>query len=219
MRHVTAMAGPGQAASDRTAKSGSRIAVDGLACVRGGRMLFAGLNLTLGPGGSAIVAGPNGVGKSSLLRTLCGLVAPYAGRIDAAGGFSLSDDHLALDADRRLVDALGFWSRIDGRGSGACHAAMTAMALDTLAEIPVRMLSTGQRKRASLARTLASGAGIWLLDEPANGLDRDSVSLLATAAEAHLAAGGIVIAASHMPLPWRQDEQIVLAAPLEEQAA
>lgn len=182
-------------------------------------MLFAGLNLALRPGGSAIVAGPNGVGKSSLLRTLCGLVAPYAGRIDADGGFSLSDDNLALDTDRSLAEALGLWSRIDGRGPGARDAAMAALALDALAEVPVRMLSTGQRKRASLARTLASGAGTWLLDEPANGLDRDSVALLAAAVERHLAEGGVVIAASHMPLPWRQDEQILLAPPAGEYAA
>lgn len=214
MRHVTAMAGTGQAGIGRPDKGGSRIVVEGLACVRGGRMLFAGLDLTLVAGGSAIVAGPNGVGKSSLLRTLCGLVAPFAGRIDAAGGFSLSDDHLALDVDRPLADALGFWSQIDG-AAGARDAAMAAMALDRLADIPVRMLSTGQRKRASLARTLASGAGIWLLDEPANGLDSHSVALLAAAVEHHLAAGGIVIAASHMPLPWHQDERIVLAAPVD----
>lgn len=182
-------------------------------------MLFAGLDLALGAGGSVTVAGPNGVGKSSLLRTLCGLVAPYAGRIDAVGGFSLSDDNLALDTDRPLADALGFWSRIDGGSAAARDAAMAALALDALGEVPVRMLSTGQRKRASLARTLASGAGIWLLDEPANGLDRDSVGLLAAAVERHLAAGGIVIAASHMPLPWREDAQLVLAAPVEEQAA
>ncbi len=215
----TGQAGTVRAATDREAEGGGRIAVEGLACVRGGRMLFAGLNLSLGPGGSAIVAGPNGVGKSSLLRTLCGLVAPYAGRVDAVGGFSLSDDNLALDADRPLADALGFWSRIDGRDPGAREAAMAALALDALAEVPVRMLSTGQRKRASLARTLGSGAGIWLLDEPANGLDRDSVALLAAAVERHLTVGGVVIAASHMPLPWRQDEQILLAAPVEDQAA
>ncbi len=182
-------------------------------------MLFAGLTFALGPGGSMTVAGPNGVGKSSLLRTLCGLVTPFAGRIDAVGGFSLSDDHLALDTDRPLGQALGFWSRIDGRAPAERDAAMTALALDPLGDVPVRMLSTGQRKRAGLARTLASGAGIWLLDEPVNGLDRDSVALLAAAVERHLTTGGVVIAASHMPLPWHQDEQILLTAPMEDQAA
>lgn len=182
-------------------------------------MLFAGLDFALGPGEAATIAGPNGVGKSSLLRTLCGLVTPYAGKVDASGGFSLSDDLLALDTDRSLAGALGFWSRIDGQGDAARNAAMSAMALDRLADIPVRMLSTGQRKRASLARTIASGAGIWLLDEPANGLDMDSVGLLAAAVDRHLAGGGVVVAASHMPLPWRQDREIRLAAPADDQAA
>jgi heme exporter protein A len=171
--------------------------IEALACARGGRTLFEGIDLSLAAGGAVLVTGPNGAGKSSLLRVIAGLLDPAAGRVQVTGGLALADEGLALDRDRPLAQALGFWAALDGGDAGA---ALAAVGMAHLAEVPVRILSTGQRKRAVLARTIASGAEIWLLDEPANGLDAVSLDALTAAMAAHRAKGGIVVAASHQPL-------------------
>jgi heme exporter protein A len=168
-----------------------RLALEGVACVRGGRLLFEGLNLALGPGEAALVTGPNGAGKSSLIRVAAGLLRA-SGKVER-GDAALADEHLALDERQRLGDALAFWTKRSGAG-------IAAMGLAPLAEVPVRMLSAGQRRRAALARVVASGAPLWLLDEPANGLDADGLARLDAAIAAHRAAGGAILAASHQPL-------------------
>jgi heme exporter protein A len=168
-----------------------------LACLRGGRLLFEGLDLTLAAGGAAVVTGPNGAGKSSLIRVAAGLLPAAAGRVERGGAAALADEGLALDPRLTLGRALAFWARLDGTDAGA---GMAAMGLAGLAPVPVRMLSTGQRKRATLARVVASGAPLWLLDEPANGLDAEGLERLAAALAAHLSGGGAVLAASHLPL-------------------
>jgi heme exporter protein A len=178
------------------------LALDGVACVRGGRLLFEGLGLTLGPGAAALARGPNGAGKSSLLRLAAGLLRPAAGTVERAEA-ALADEHLALDERQRLGDALAFWA-------GDKAAGIAAMGLEGLAEVPVRMLSTGQRKRAALARVIASGAPLWLLDEPANGLDADGLERLEAAMAAHRAAGGAILAASHQPLALDAAETVDL---------
>lgn len=173
-------------------------------------MLFSGISLRLEAGGAALVSGPNGVGKSSLLRVIAGLLAPFAGTITIEGRIALADEALALDTRLPLGTALGFWSQIDV--GMPVHQALDAMSVAHLAEVPVRILSTGQRKRAVLARTLASNAQIWLLDEPGNGLDSVSLDRLAAAMTAHRARGGIVVAASHQPLDL-PDAQLLALAP------
>ncbi len=180
--------------------------LDGVTGYRGGRILFERLSLVLAAGDAALVTGPNGVGKSSLLRIAAGLLRPGAGRVESAG-LALADEHLALDERQRLGDALRFWARFDG---GDAAPAMAAMGIGRLAAVPVRMLSTGQRKRAVLARVVASGAPLWLLDEPANGLDADGQVRLAEAVAAHRAGGGAVLAASHQPLGLDGAQPIVL---------
>jgi heme exporter protein A len=174
---------------------------DGLALVRGGRLLFEALDLELGPGEALHVAGPNGSGKSSLIRLVAGLLRPSAGRIQRAEA-ALADEGLALDRELPLQRALAFWK------GPRLREAMAAYALDELAHVPVRLLSTGQAKRARLARVMASGAPLWLLDEPQNGLDRDGLNELDKAITAHRAQGGAVLAASHTPLAgqWRMLE-------------
>jgi heme exporter protein A len=173
------------------------LAFHSVACDRGGRRLFEGLDLALEPGGAALVTGPNGVGKSSLIRLAAGLLRAAEGIVERSAATALADAGLALDPRLLLAGALGFWGRLD-RSNPA--AAMTAMGLAALAGMPVRMLSTGQRKRAALARVVASGAALWLLDEPANGLDAEGEALLAAAMAAHRAGGGAILAASHQPL-------------------
>ena len=169
--------------------------LDRITGYRGGRILFEGLSLTLGASEAALVTGPNGVGKSSLLRIAAGLLRPAAGTV-AKADCALADEHEALDERQRLGEALHFWARLDGAEAGP---GLAAMGLDHLAEVPVRMLSTGQRKRAVLARVIAGGAPLWLLDEPANGLDADGQARLAEAVAAHRSRGGAVLAASHQP--------------------
>ena len=174
------------------------LSVESAALVRGGRLLFEGLNLTLAPGEAAHVTGPNGCGKSSLIRLIAGLLSPSAGRIERAEA-ALADEGLALDRELPLRRALAWWAgpRLDD--------AIGQFDLGRLGEVPVRLLSTGQAKRARLARVMASGAPLWLLDEPQNGLDRDGTERLAVALDRHRAAGGAVLAASHGTIAgkWR----------------
>jgi len=185
----------------------SLLRLDGVACRRGGRLLFEGLSLTLAPGEAAVATGPNGIGKSSLLRLAAGLLEPAAGTVEA-GSIALADDRLALDERQNLDAALSFWAALDG---GDAKPAMAAMGIGHLAEAPVRILSTGQRKRATLARVIASGAALWLLDEPANGLDVEGVELLTAAMAAHRAAGGAILAATHQPLGLADAKKVALA--------
>jgi heme exporter protein A len=178
----------------------ARLAFERVACLRGGRLLFDGLDFALEPGMAGLVTGPNGVGKSSLLRLAAGLLAPAAGRIARAGRIALANDAAALDQSRPLGRALAFWAGLDGADDTAIARGLGAMGIERLADVPVRMLSTGQSKRAALARVIAGGADIWLLDEPGNGLDSAALARLADAMAAHRAAGGIILAATHQPL-------------------
>ena len=176
----------------------SLLRLEGVTLARGGRLLAENIDVDLKPGEGLLLTGPNGCGKSSLIRLAAGLLSPAAGRIEG-GAAALADDSLALDRELALGRALAFW-----RGPRLAEA-MAAFGLDRLADLPVRMLSTGQARRARLARVMASGAPLWLLDEPLNGLDRDGAARLESALAAHRSAGGAVLAASHQPLPgeWR----------------
>ncbi|MFY8196121.1 heme ABC exporter ATP-binding protein CcmA [Novosphingobium sp. B1] len=166
-----------------------------IACRRGDRILFRGLSLSVGAGEVVHLAGPNGIGKSSLIRILAGLLRPFSGSVERHGALALSDERLALDGHEPLEKALAFWQRIDH--SPQSHA---DFGLADLLDVPVRYLSTGQRKRAALARVSASGAPIWLLDEPLNGLDTHWSCIAQAAIKAHCQAGGAVVIASHQPL-------------------
>lgn len=172
-----------------------RLVAKDVACRRGDRILFRGLSLSVQTGQIVHLAGPNGIGKSSLIRILAGLLRPYAGSVERAGALALSDERLALDGHRTLEAALGFWRKID-----RSEEASADFGLADLLDVPVRFLSTGQRKRAALARIAASEASIWLLDEPLNGLDAHWSCMAQAAIKAHCNAGGAVVIASHQPL-------------------
>lgn len=193
---------------------GYLLLLSNVACVRGGRLLFSGLSLRLAAGAAALVAGPNGTGKSSLLRLAAGLLPPFEGEVTRAGTVALLGEASALDGDRTLAAALAFWARLDGVADarGRVAAALAAMALESLGAVPVRLLSTGQRRRAAMARVIASGAAIWLLDEPASGLDTAAVARLEEALARHRAVGGIVLLATHQPLALPDATTIDLTA-------
>ena len=174
--------------------------LDGVACIRGERLLFENLSLALKPGDALWLRGPNGAGKSSLIRLAAGLLRAAAGTIERRGRIALIDEASALDAELPLRRALDFWARVDTVDGHAVDRAMAAMALAPLGDVPVAMLSTGQRKRAAMVRVIASGAPIWLLDEPANGMDDAAQARLVAAIAAHRANGGAVLLASHFAL-------------------
>jgi heme exporter protein A len=183
----------------------ARLAAYDLACRRGDRLLFKGVGFELHQGDALQLAGPNGIGKSSLMRILAGLLRPYNGHVEHDGTRALADERPALDAHRPLGEALAFWRAIDG-----ADEARADFGLEDLLDVPVRYLSTGQRKRAALARLAASGARIWLLDEPLNGLDAHWGAATQAAIEAHRALGGIAVIASHQPLQLQRLRAISL---------
>ena len=172
--------------------------LDNVALRRGGRLLFEGLSFALEPGEALHVAGPNGTGKSSLIRLAAGLLEAERGSRVEAASLTLADDNLALDRELPLGAALRFWE-------AAPEEALQAFGILHLAAVPVRFLSSGQQKKATLARAFASGRSLLLLDEPQNALDADGLARLSGAIAAHLERGGAVLAASHQPMAgtWR----------------
>jgi heme exporter protein A len=189
-------------------RSKTHIAAQDLACRRGERVLFRGLSLALEPGESLQVTGANGIGKSSLIRILAGLLMPFAGTVEREGAIGLIDERPALDPHRPLGQALDFWRRIDGAHD---DDAAERLGLGDLLDVPVRYLSTGQKKRAALARLMGQAAAIWLLDEPLNGLDSDAARLVEDIAAAHCAAGGIAVIASHQSFALPALRRVALA--------
>jgi heme exporter protein A len=175
------------------------LSLENVAVVRGNRLVLSDLTVTARSGDIIWVRGANGCGKSTLLRLVAGLLSVTSGSVDARGRIALADENLALDANLTVASALQFWADMDGASADERIAALNAMDLQGLARIPVRFLSTGQRKRASIARVLASNADIWLLDEPYNGLDSASCARLDQAITGHAASGGIVLVAAHQP--------------------
>jgi len=177
--------------------------VDSLVAIRGDRLVFGPISFSVEAGAALLLVGPNGSGKSTLLRLLAGLGRAEAGRISWNDEDALADrtGHGARVAYIGHQDAVkpGL-SAAENLGSGA-EAALRSVGLERLAELPARMLSAGQKRRLALARLVTRAAPIWLLDEPTLGLDTASVARFGTMLAAHRAGGGIVVAATHLPLP------------------
>ena len=189
------------------------LALYGVTGARGGRVLFEGLSVTLAAGGALLVTGPNGAGKSSLIRLAAGLLAPAAGRVERPARAGLLAEAAALDGEASIAAALRFWTVMDGEPHADTRAAsaLAAVGLAPLAMIPVRLLSTGQRRRVALARVVASGAPLWLLDEPANGLDVGAVTMLKRLIARHRERGGAVVVATHLPIALPGAERVELS--------
>lgn len=185
-----------------------RLKVSDLACARGGRTVFRGLSFDLDPGMGLLVEGPNGAGKSSLLRLIAGLLRPAQGSIalEGPGGdaeigqFCHYVGH--LNGIKRTLDVaenVRFW--IDFlEGEADAGSILQRVGLDGLSGIPAGLLSAGQSRRLALARLMAAQRPLWLLDEPSVSLDAAGQALLGELIESHLAMGGLVVAATHMPL-------------------
>jgi heme exporter protein A len=181
----------------------------GVKCVRGGREVFSGLNFTAASGEALAVTGPNGSGKTSLLRIVAGLLTL------AAGSISLEDGEQELTVAEQahylghrdamkpaltVLENLAFWRDfLGGEASNAAESLIT-VGLDHAAHLPAAYLSAGQRRRLSIARLVAAHRPIWLLDEPTSALDTAGQSLFAALMRDHLARGGLIIAATHAPL-------------------
>lgn len=174
------------------------LSAKGLACRRGDRLLFRQLSFDLGAGDALHITGANGTGKTTLIRALAGLTTPFAGEVACEGALGLVDERPALDPDQPLGKALDFWLRIE-----ACQNAsgtLRELGLEALLEVPVRYLSTGQRKRASLAVLISRAVPIWLLDEPLSGLDVAAIDNVTSIIQRHVEGGGLALIASHQPL-------------------
>jgi heme exporter protein A len=186
-----------------------RLLGSNLACFRGGRQVFRGINFELGPGDALLVTGRNGVGKSSLLRVVAGLLRAAEGSLDLVGGtadLTIGEQahyvgHLdAVKPSLTVLENLRFWARYLGSAVAGAEAALAAIGLDTLADLPASYLSAGQRRRLSLARLFAAQRPLWLLDEPTSSLDLSSQQQFEALMRQHLSAGGLVVAATHAPL-------------------
>ncbi len=174
------------------------LSTSALACRRGDRLLFRALSFELTSGQALHVTGANGAGKTTLIRVLAGLTTPFAGDVVREGALGLLDERPALDPELPLGKALEFWEQLDGCTDPS--KARQTLGLEPLLEVPVRYLSTGQRKRAGLAALMARGVPIWLLDEPLSGLDVAAIDQVTGLMADHVSGGGIALIASHQVL-------------------
>jgi heme exporter protein A len=193
-------------------------AVD-LHCHRGGRDVFSGVGFAVGPGEALIVTGRNGAGKSSLLRTLAGLVRLTRGRLTLEGGdpeLSIAEQAHYLGHQDALKPALSvgenlaFWADFFGAPSQDLPQALEMVGLAALIGLPAAYLSAGQRRRLSIARLIAVKRPIWLLDEPTSTLDVSAQERLAVLMQAHLAEGGLILAATHGPVGLANTKELRL---------
>lgn len=186
-----------------------RLLASNLACHRGGREVFAGVSFAVASGEVLAVTGRNGAGKSSLLRTVVGLVRVAQGSLALEGGdpeLTIAEQaHYlghqdALKPSLSVAENLKFWTGFLGRKAADIAGALAAVGLDSLADLPAAYLSAGQRRRLSIARLLAVKRPIWLLDEPMSTLDAAAQDRLGGLMRSHVAEGGLILAATHGPL-------------------
>jgi heme exporter protein A len=185
--------------------SATLLKASSLACLRGGRLVFAGLSFRLAAGEALVLTGPNGSGKSSLLRLVAGLVPACGGTLDwtgAPGSIAYLGHQDAVKPALTARETLRFWGAAAGAApdAAAIDAALAAVNLDGLDELPCRYLSAGQRRRLALSRFELGRARLWLLDEPTLGLDMASVARVEARVARHREGGGIVMLATHVPL-------------------
>lgn len=195
-------------------RGGLRLIAEDLGGDRGGETVFRDISFVLSSGAALTVTGPNGAGKSTLLRIVCGLLPSSAGKVGLSGGGEAWPDIAAachylghrdaMKAALSVVENLVFWQRFLGTPHLAPRKALEMVELGAVGHLPFACLSAGQRRRAAIARLLVSQRPLWLLDEPTVGLDAASQTGFAGLMEAHLSEGGLILAATHLPLGLRQ---------------
>ena len=199
-----------------------RLEGSGLACVRGGREVFSGLDFALSGGEALLVTGRNGAGKSSLLRMVAGLIRVTGGQLAITGAnpeknIPEQTHYLghqdALKPSLTVAENLGFWMRYLG-GTGTPQTPLAAVGLAGLADLPAAYLSAGQRRRLSIARLVAVNRPIWLLDEPTSALDGEAQDTLKGLMQRHLSGGGLIVAAAHGPIGLDQTRELRLGEPV-----
>jgi heme exporter protein A len=230
-------------------KSASRfapltLAASDLACIRGNRPVFSGVEFSLASGGLLALTGPNGSGKSSLLRVLAGLLDPAGGaiRLSSGAGSAGNEGMAAAEASRQadgqtddlmhyfghldglksvftLQENLAFWRTLYGTGeldiAISIGEAVAQVGLGHMQDLPVSVFSAGQRRRAGLARLLTAPRPVWLLDEPTAALDSDGETMLGGLMEAHLGCGGMIVAATHLALPVAPTQTLEMTLEME----
>lgn len=194
----------------------AQLNVSNLACTRGGRVLFSGLDFDLESGQWLHVRGANGAGKSTLLRTLAGLAAPAVGAIGWSGLDQHNEPRTMLlghqaPLKRELTAQENLFFGVPGDApTSNVTAALTRVGLKARMHVPARFLSEGQKRRVALARLLLQPANLWLLDEPQNGLDSEGMDLLGGLIVDHLASGGMAVVTSHQSLPLPAGKALAL---------
>jgi heme exporter protein A len=196
-----------------------RLSATDLVCRRGGREVFAGVSFSVASGESLTIRGRNGAGKSSLLRMVVGLIRLAGGRLSLDGGdpeLTVGEQahyvgHLdALKPSLSVEENLRFWSAFLGATAVDFTEPLRAVGLDAVSDLPAAYLSAGQRRRLSLARLLTVKRPLWLLDEPTSALDAVAQVRLGEIMQAHLAGGGIILAATHGPLQLDRPQELNL---------
>ena len=207
-----------------------QLVAENLVLERGGRNVVDGLSLRLEGGAALVLTGPNGSGKSTLLRSLAGYLRPASGsvRIIGAGEDREASEvchfvgHLdGIKTHLTAAENLAFWATYLGGSADLAarvEAALQLFALDALADIPAGYLSAGQKRRLALARLVAAERPLWLLDEPTVSLDTSSIDVLIAAINAHLAAGGMAVIATHVPMALAPMQQIRLGQVVQAEA-
>ncbi len=186
------------------------IAVSDLAVARGGIKVLEGVCFALEPGQALVLRGPNGIGKTTLLRTVAGLQPPVSGRVEMAADNHVYAGHAdGLKATLSVEENLSFWAHVFGNKD--VSDALSAFQLTSLADRPAGALSAGQKRRLGLARLLVTGRPLWLLDEPTVSLDRDAVAMFAEVIRAHLSRGGAALMATHIDLGIKEASTLDLA--------
>lgn len=184
--------------------------VSDLCVARGGIKVLEGISFELARGRALILRGPNGIGKTTLLRAIAGLQPPVSGRVACAPESLVYAGHAdGLKATLSVSENLNFWAQVFGNRD--ISAAMSAFDLTSLADRPAGALSAGQKRRLGLARLLVTGRPVWILDEPTVSLDRDAVAMFAAAVRAHLATGGAALMATHIDLGLDEAETLDIA--------